>query len=168
MEYGAVPPLIVTVEIEPVATVTEFGLAIMLATVTGTLTVDAPALSLTTMFAVPSARPVTVSVVPDILDLTFVVSEFDCTEYGTLPPDRVTIDVLPTSSETDVGLATKGPVLVSPELAGLSVLPQPATKNIVIADIMANAMIRSFFVTIQSSMNDDNARDANHFPSLFI
>jgi hypothetical protein len=66
----------------------------MLATVTGTLTVDVPALSFTTMVAVPTARPVTESVVPDTVARTFVESEFDFTEYGTLPPDIAT-DAVP-------------------------------------------------------------------------
>src|SRR5450759_831068 len=96
----SVAPLIAAVATE------EFGVAIRLATVTGTLTVDVPAPFFTTMVAVQTARPVTVSVVSDILYLTIVVSEFEFTEYGTVPPDIVTDAVPPTSNETDAGVAT--------------------------------------------------------------
>jgi hypothetical protein len=80
VEYGNVPPLSTTDVFEPLTTETAFGVAIIVATVTGTLTVDVPALSFTTMVAVPTARPVTESLVPVIAVLTFVVSEFDFTE----------------------------------------------------------------------------------------
>jgi hypothetical protein len=151
MVYGVVPPLIVTVAVDPFTTVTEFGVAIMLATVTGTLTVDVPALSFTTMVAVPTARPVTESVVPETVDLTFVVSEFDFTEYGTLPPDIATDAVPPTSNETDAGVAVN-PLVVSPGLVGLSDLLQLVTKNIALATTTVNAIARNFFMIMVTSI----------------
>jgi hypothetical protein len=150
MVYGAVPPLILTVAVEPFTTVTGFGVAIMLATVTGTLTVDVPALSLTTMVAVPAARPVTESVVPATVARTFVESEFDFTEYGTLPPDIVTDAVPPTSNETDVGVAVNPPV-VSPGPAGLlSDLLQLVTNIIALATITVNTTVRDFFMIMMT------------------
>ncbi len=150
MVYGLVPPLIVTVVVEPFTTVTEFGVAIMLATVTGTLTVDVPAPFFTTMVAVPTARPVTVSVVSDILDLTIVVSEFEFTEYGTVPPDIVTDAVPPTSNETDAGVATNA---LSAGVVGLLDLLQLITKNIALATTTVNAIARDFFMIMMTSMN---------------
>jgi len=146
MVYGAVPPLIVTVLVAPFTTVTVFGVAIMLATVTGTLTVDVPALSFTTIVAVPTARPVTVSVVPDTTDLTFVVSEFDFNEYGTLPPDIVTKETPPTSRETDVGAAVNPPVVSPPAVTGLSDLLQLVINNIALATTTVNAIVKVFFM----------------------
>jgi hypothetical protein len=153
MEYGVVPPLIVTVVVEPFTTVAEFGVAIMLATVTGTLTVDVPALSFTTMVAVPTARPVTESVVPDIVAWTFVESEYGFTEYGTLPPDIATDAVALTSNETDAGVAVNPPVVVSPGLVGLSDLLQLVTKKIALVTTTVNAIVRDFFMNMVTSIN---------------
>ena len=153
MVYGVVPPLIVTVAVEPFTTVTEGGLAAKGATVTGTLTVNVPTLSFTTIIAVPAASPVTKSVVPDTVDLTFVVSEFDFTEYGTLPPDIVTNAVPPTNIETDVGVATNPPVVVSPGLAGLAVLVQLVTNDIMLATTTVNAIVKDFFIIMMSSIS---------------
>lgn len=154
MVYGVLPPLIVTVAIEPFTTVTEFGVAIMLATVTGTLTVDVPALSFTTMVAVPTASPVTDSVEPDTVARTFVESEFDFTEYGILPPDIVTDAIPPTSNETDVGVAVNAAFVVSAGLGlvGLD-LSQLVIKNIALATTTVNANVRDFFMILMTSMN---------------
>lgn len=153
MLYGVVPPLMVTVAVEPFTTVTEFGVAIMLATVTGTLTVDVPALSFTTTVALPTATPVTVSVVPDTAAPTFDESEIDFTEYGTLPPDMVTVAVPPTNNETDAGVAVNPPVVVSPVPVGLSDLLQLVTNNIALATTTVNAIARDFFMIMMTSMN---------------
>jgi hypothetical protein len=151
MVYGVVPPLIVTVAVEPFTTVTEFGVATMPATVTVRLTVDVPALSFTTMVAVPTERPVTESVVRGyIAVVTFVVSEFDFTEYGSVPPDKVTDAVPPTSNETDAGVATNA---LSAGVVGLLDLLQLITKNIALATTTVNAIARDFFMIMMTSMN---------------
>lgn len=152
MKYGAVPPLNVTVAVDPFATVTEFGVAIMLATVTGTLTVAAPALSFTTIVALPTARPTTVSVAPLTVALTFVVSEFDFTEYGIFPPEMVTNAVPLTSSDTDVGAAVNPPVSVPAPTGLLSDLLQLATNNIALATTTVNAIEKVFFMIMMTSL----------------
>ena len=69
MVYGVVPPLIVAVAVDPIATVTEVGLAVKAATVAvtviATVTVFAgDELSFTMTLVEPASTPITDSVAP--------------------------------------------------------------------------------------------------------
>ena len=82
MVYGVVPPLIVTVAVEPFTTVTEGGLAVkgttVAVTVIATVTVFAgDELSFTMMLVEPAPTPVTDSVVP--LIVAVATEEFGAT-----------------------------------------------------------------------------------------
>jgi len=115
--------------VAPTSTFTVDGDEIISATITGIDTAAEPLLSFTVTIADPSALPTTISDVPLIDAITFAESE-EVAVYGTFPPEIAIVPYPLTSTEMELGVATRLDVTgVSFFVSVLVSLSQPDIKR---------------------------------------